>query len=62
MWQTLVLAFGLMLVFEGLLPSLNPQGYRRALRMLGELPDRQLRSFGLLSMTAGAILIFIFSR
>lgn len=62
MWQTLILAFGLMLVFEGLLPALNPRGYRRALQMLGEMPDRQLRGMGLLLLGTGAGLIFLFSH
>jgi uncharacterized protein YjeT (DUF2065 family) len=62
MWKTLLLAFALMLVIEGLLPSVNPDGYRRTVKMISALDNRALRFWGLVSMTAGAILIYVFTR
>ncbi|HEB67529.1 MAG TPA: DUF2065 domain-containing protein [Gammaproteobacteria bacterium] len=62
MWQTLLLAFGLMLVLEGLLPTLNPRGYRRTLQMLLEMDDRTLRRIGLGSMISGALLVYVLTH
>ena len=62
MWKTLLLAFALMLVIEGLLPALNPDGYRRTVKMITSLDDRTLRLWGFVSMVAGAILIYLFTR
>lgn len=52
-------AICLVLVIEGILPFLNPAGYKRAVKMMQELPDSQLRIFGLSSMIAGVILLAI---
>lgn len=62
MWQTLLLAFGLMLVLEGLLPTLNPRGYRRTLQMLLAMDDRTLRRIGLASMISGALLVYLLTH
>lgn len=61
MWQTFLLAFGLLLVIEGILPALNPGGYRRTIQTISSMDDRVLRSWGLISMTTGAVLIYLFS-
>ncbi len=61
MWQTFLLAFGLLLVIEGVLPALNPGGYRRTIQVISSMDDRVLRTWGLFSMTAGAILIYLFT-
>jgi len=57
-WQDLWAAFALYLVLEGLMPFLNPGGMRRTLALLSQLDDRTLRIGGLLSMIAGAVLLF----
>jgi len=62
MWQTLLLGFGLMLVFEGLLPTLNPGGYKRTLRLLLEMDDRNLRRIGLASMISGTLLVYLLTH
>ena len=61
MWQTFLLAFGLLLVIEGILPALNPGGYRRTIQSVSSLDERVLRTWGLISMTAGAVLIYLFA-
>lgn len=52
-------AICLVLVLEGILPFLNPAGYKRAMKAMQELPDSQLRIVGLSSMIAGVILLAI---
>jgi uncharacterized protein YjeT (DUF2065 family) len=56
-WSDLLAALALYLVIEGLLPFASPRGWRQALELLGQLPDRQLRIFGLLSVATGLTLL-----
>ena len=60
MLSSLLLAFALMLVIEGLLPFLAPRVWREGFRRLTELSDGQLRFIGLSSMMVGLILLMIF--
>lgn len=53
------IAFGLFLVFEGLLPTLAPGVYRRMLETLSQLPQGALRLTGLIFIAIGTIIIFI---
>ena len=59
MGTTLLMALALMLVIEGLLPFLAPNAWRETFRRLMKLTDGQIRFFGLTSMLAGLILLFI---
>lgn len=51
--NSLLAAFGLVLVLEGIMPFLAPRLWREAFRKILELNDGQLRFMGLLSMLAG---------
>ena len=59
MGTTLLMAFALMLVIEGLLPFLAPKAWRETFRRILLLSDGQIRFFGLTSMIAGLVLLFI---
>ena len=58
MWHELGVALALLLVIEGVLPFLNPQGFRRALLMAAQTSDRSLRIMGLVSMLLGLIILY----
>ena len=58
MGTTLLMAFALMLVIEGLLPFLAPNAWRETFRRLMQLSDGQIRFFGLTSMIIGLGLLF----
>jgi uncharacterized protein YjeT (DUF2065 family) len=58
-WNDLFAAFALYLVIEGLLPFLNPQGWRQSIELIAKLNDRQLRIFGLVSMIAGVFMLAV---
>lgn len=58
-WGTLLAAFALMLVLEGLLPFLSPGSWRAAFRRFIELSDGQIRFVGLTSMIAGLLLLLL---
>ncbi|MBI5862291.1 MAG: DUF2065 domain-containing protein [Rhodocyclales bacterium] len=57
--ETILLAFALMLVIEGLLPFLSPRAWRDAFSRLTKLADGQIRFMGLSSMMIGLILLFV---
>lgn len=57
--STLLLAFALMLVIEGLLPFVAPRVWRETFRRATELADGQLRFIGLTSMLIGLVLLMI---
>lgn len=59
MTTTLLMALGLMLVLEGLMPLVAPQAWRETFKRMVELKDGQLRFVGLISMTAGLLLLVL---
>ncbi|PKO91564.1 MAG: DUF2065 domain-containing protein [Betaproteobacteria bacterium HGW-Betaproteobacteria-1] len=59
MTTTLIMAFGLMLVLEGVLPLVAPQVWRDTFRRMIELNDGQLRFAGLLSMAIGLLVVLV---
>lgn len=58
MWNELWIALALVLVIEGLLPALSPDGYRRAMQSVSQMDRRGIRMMGMVSMIAGAMLLY----
>jgi uncharacterized protein YjeT (DUF2065 family) len=56
-WSDLLAALALMLVLEGLLPFLNPAGWRRVFSQLARSGDRELRVGGAVCMVLGLLLL-----
>ena len=61
MGRTLILAFALMLVLEGLLPFVAPAIWRETFERLVKMADGQIRFIGLSSMLVGLIVLIVFS-
>lgn len=59
MWQDFLLALALVLVIEGFLPAINPNGFRSTMQKLSGLEDRFLRTWGLFSMSLGAVIVYL---
>jgi uncharacterized protein YjeT (DUF2065 family) len=59
MASSLLLAFALMLVIEGLLPFLAPKVWRDTFRRVTELADGQIRFIGLTSMLVGVVVLMV---
>ena len=57
MWHDLLTAVALVLVIEGVLPFVNPNGMRRAMLMISQMNDNSLRFAGLTSMILGVLLL-----
>jgi uncharacterized protein len=55
----LLTAIALLLVLEGILPFVNPQGLRRTLLQVAQLDDRTLRVAGLVAMLLGLGLLYL---
>lgn len=62
MLNDILVALGLLMVIEGFFPSLNPGKFRRTLHTISELENGVIRTVGLLSMAAGATLIYFVSH
>ncbi len=59
MATSLLMAFALMLVIEGILPFAAPARWREAFLQLARLADGQIRFIGLASMLAGLALFLL---
>lgn len=59
MLDDILAAIGLMLVFEGMLPFLNPCQWRQMMANMTQLDDRVLRIAGLVSMLIGVAVFYV---
>lgn len=62
MWNSFWIALGLVLVIEGLLPSLNPKAFKQTMSSVTQLEDRTLRTMGLVSMSIGALVVYFLTH
>lgn len=60
MTETILMAFALMLILEGIMPFIAPAAWRETFQRLIRFSDGQLRFIGLTSMIVGLILLMIF--
>ena len=61
MGSSLLTAFALMLIIEGLLPFIAPAAWRETFSRLIRMADGQIRFVGLASMLAGLLILIVFS-
>ncbi|MDM8559851.1 DUF2065 domain-containing protein [Candidatus Parabeggiatoa sp. HSG14] len=59
MWKELGIAFALLLVIEGIMPFINPAGWRNTLKTVSEMDDDTLRIIGFFSMVFGVLLLYL---
>ena len=59
MWTEILTGLSLLLVFEGLLPFISPNGYKRSMAQVMQLQSSHLRLFGLGSMLLGVFLLYL---
>ena len=58
-WGDFWAALALVLVLEGLIPFLNPAGYRNMVRQMAAMPDQMLRYVGLGLIVAGLFALYL---
>jgi uncharacterized protein YjeT (DUF2065 family) len=56
--ETFWLALALVLIIEGLFPFASPAGWRKMFVQLLQLQDGQIRSFALISILSGLLMIW----
>ena len=59
MSEDFIRALALLLVFEGIMPFLTPDGWRQAMQQVSQFSDKTLRIIGLVSMLAGVFLLYL---
>lgn len=59
---TIILAFALVLVLEGLGPMLFPRIWRRMILGMAQLPDTLLRRFGGGLVVAGVVIYYMLTK
>ena len=57
--DTVLLALGLVLAFEGVIYALFPTFLRRIVRQVDMINDSQLRLSGLVALVAGVVLVWL---
>ena len=58
MWSVIIAAFGLMLIIEGVLPFVHPEGWRKVFLMAIQMKNNEIRFLGLTSMILGLVILF----
>lgn len=58
-WTDFLTAIALLLILEGLLPFASPQSIKKVYKTMIETPESSLRMFGLASIVAGLILLYL---
>lgn len=58
-WQIYIVALGLVLVVEGILPFISPGRYRRFLKKMFDQSESAIRKMGLVMLVLGMIVIVI---
>jgi uncharacterized protein YjeT (DUF2065 family) len=61
LFETLLLAVGLMLILEGLMPMMAPDRWRRLFEQLLKLEEGQIRFFGMFMVLTGLLLFWLVS-
>lgn len=59
MWNDLFAALALVLVFEGIMPFVNPARWRNTIQLVSQQSDSALRTMGLSIMLIGAALLYL---
>ena len=55
----LLAAVGLVFIFEGLMPFINPEGIRKVFQIAAQFDNQKLRFLGITSMLFGIVLLYI---
>jgi len=58
-WADLWAALVLVLILEGLIPFVSPQGYRNMVQQMAAMPEKVLRNVGLVLIFSGLVLLLL---
>jgi uncharacterized protein YjeT (DUF2065 family) len=57
-WGDLFAALALVMIIEGIIPFISPQGYKNTMQQLTAMPESTLRSIGFGLMLVGVISLY----
>jgi uncharacterized protein YjeT (DUF2065 family) len=57
-WTELFSALALVMIIEGIIPFISPQGYKNTMQQMLAMPESTLRAVGLCLMLVGAASLF----
>ena len=57
LWHDLLTAFALLLILEGLLPTLSPRSWLKAMQDAARLGPRGIRLVGIICLLSGAVML-----
>ena len=58
-WNDLLTALALVMVVEGIMPFVSPQGYKNTMQQMLMMPNSTLRYVGLGLMLVGVVSLFL---
>ena len=57
-WGDLLAALALVMIIEGVIPFISPQGYKNTMQQLTAMPEATLRGIGFGLMLVGVIFLY----
>lgn len=57
-WHAIGAGFAFYLIFEGLMPFLNPRGFKNAMAVILSAEEKNLRIFGAVLIVCGVFLLY----
>ncbi len=57
-WGDLFAALALVMIIEGIIPFISPQGYKNTMQQLTSMPESTLRSIGFGLMLVGVVSLY----
>jgi len=58
-WDDLLTALALVMIIEGIIPFISPQGYKNTMQQLTAMPESTLRSIGFGLMLVGVVFLYL---
>jgi hypothetical protein len=58
-WADLWAALALVLILEGLVPFISPGGYKNMVQQMAAMPEKTLRTVGLLLIVLGLVFLLM---
>ena len=58
-WHTLLVALALVIIIEGVMPVVHPNGYRRKMEAVSHADSGKLRVGGALCMVIGLVVLYL---
>lgn len=61
-WHDLFNALALVIIFEGIMPFLSPDRFRKVLEVANQLSNEQLRKVGGIFMSIGLLVLYLVNQ